>query len=164
MKNKDGYSICIPLSRQQKGFDLVVLNSKTGKSARIQVKSSTSYKHTRDEKCGFWFNNFIDKVDPTISDFYVLFGLHEGNVAGKKLNKVRAEKWWKREFLLFSATEMKELLKELKTKSGTRERFFSIVYDHGNNKLYSERGFDKEYDFTKYTFEENIISLKKYLG
>ena len=39
-KKKEGYSILIPSSRQQRGFDLVLLNSKSKKSISLQVKGS----------------------------------------------------------------------------------------------------------------------------
>ncbi len=44
LKKKQGYSVQIPLSRQQKGIDLLVYNQKTKKAVSIQVKSSRSWQ------------------------------------------------------------------------------------------------------------------------
>lgn len=48
LKKSDGYSVYIPTSRQQKGVDFIVHNSKSNKFARVQVKSSRSYTDSKD--------------------------------------------------------------------------------------------------------------------
>jgi len=40
LQKKEGYSVQIPLSRQQKGIDLLVCSLQSRKAASIQVKSS----------------------------------------------------------------------------------------------------------------------------
>jgi len=42
LPKKDGYSVLIPISRQQKGFDLMLFNYKTSKHITIQIKASRS--------------------------------------------------------------------------------------------------------------------------
>lgn len=44
LKKKDGFAIPIPLSRQQKGFDLLVYSSNRRNAATIQIKASRSYR------------------------------------------------------------------------------------------------------------------------
>lgn len=81
LPKKEGYSLNVPLNRQQKGFDLLVYSSISGKSATIQVKGSKSYKNDpykietekRRFNYGLWFNNF--KYKTGAADFYILFGL-----------------------------------------------------------------------------------------
>lgn len=76
-KNKfKEYSIFAPLSRQEKGVDLILYNRTSSKTATIQVKFSRSYVRTRKRKPStnyLWFNNFkIDKEAK--ADFYILVG------------------------------------------------------------------------------------------
>ena len=43
LDKKDGFSIYVPVSRQEKGVDFLVHNSNNNRSLRFQVKSSRSY-------------------------------------------------------------------------------------------------------------------------
>ncbi len=74
-KPRDAYSVTLPLSRHNKGWDLLVHSSKSGQAARIQVKSSRWYFEPKREERGFshvfWFNNFRAKLEG--ADFFVLF-------------------------------------------------------------------------------------------
>ena len=91
LPRKDGYSVLIPLSRQEKGIDLVVLRrSKSGQSfaLTIQVKASRTYlpiapkrKNTIRYKYYTWFNRFDV---PDRADFVILFGMYAPDLKGEK--------------------------------------------------------------------------------
>lgn len=125
-KKSKGYSILLPVSRQQKGFDLVLYNSKTKKSLRIQVKSSRTYsgnepkKKTENEKFKYytWFNKF--HVKKGISDYYILFGLYSKEVKkGIKLDHSRKpKKWYSFIILALKEKEITNLFKGVKHSFG----------------------------------------------
>ena len=43
LKKNDGYSLYIPASRQEKGVDFILRNSRSRKCVSFQVKGSRSY-------------------------------------------------------------------------------------------------------------------------
>jgi hypothetical protein len=71
----DNYSVSIPLSRQQKYYDLLLHSSQSRKCLTIQVKSSRSYLKTEiDDKTyhyNAWLTNF--KTTNPFTDFYFIF-------------------------------------------------------------------------------------------
>jgi len=153
-KKKHGYSVLIPVSRQQKGYDLMVYNQKTGRSITIQVKSSRTYegtepkKQTKNRKYRYntWFNTF--GVGDTPCDFYVLFGLYSKLIGKgvKKLDKSRkVSKWYDVVLLAFSGKEMSKFLKGLRQKkSNKQDSKFGFGFDTPK-EIYHNRGQgDKE--------------------
>ena len=108
LKKKDGFSITIPLSRQQKGFDLLVYSLNRRKAATIQIKSSRSYrqrppKRTRRNSCyhyALWFKNF--EWRRAQADFYVLFGLYAHRLKDNLKRARTTRKWWAHRLFLFS--------------------------------------------------------------
>ena len=83
-KKSGGLSVFIPVSRQQKGIDFVIVNTKNRKTLTVQVKGSRSYtrteipKRSKKElfKYNFWFNNFLHRYFKGQADVYILFGLY----------------------------------------------------------------------------------------
>jgi hypothetical protein len=83
LSKREGYSILIPLSRQEKGIDLAVVRKQPGGASRvatIQVKASKVYmpvtpkrKTTERFRYVTWFNRF-DVVSE--ADFYILFWIY----------------------------------------------------------------------------------------
>ena len=82
-KKSGGLSVFIPVSRQQKGIDFVIVNTKNRKTLTVQVKGSRSYtkteipKRSKKElfKYNFWFNNFLHPMskDRRMSIFSSVF-------------------------------------------------------------------------------------------
>jgi len=71
-----GFSIYFPLNGHQKGVDFIVHKDRTGKIARIQVKSSSSYLKDKEEYSNsIWFTikDFKKSYKPKIADFYIFF-------------------------------------------------------------------------------------------
>jgi len=73
---KNNYSVSIPLSRQQKYYDLLLYNTNNRKCLTIQVKSSRTYIKEKSPKHRFnyyaWLNNF-KKTNPFTDYYFLLF-------------------------------------------------------------------------------------------
>ena len=59
LKKSDGFSFYIPTSRQQKGIDLLIHNSKNNKLLKAQVKSSRSYINDTPRMNGGQFRYYL---------------------------------------------------------------------------------------------------------
>ncbi len=119
MKKKQ-YSIYAPLSRQEKGIDLLIRNNNNGKTTTIQVKESRIFKN--EKAFHTWFNHF--KIDDNQrADFYALTTMYPFyNCDG--LMKMSAVVY-KPLILIFTYKEMKEELENLsRTKKGNTDRAF----------------------------------------
>lgn len=171
LPKKEGYSLNIPLNRQQKGFDLLVYSSNSGKSATIQVKGSRSYKNEppkrKTEKrwfnYGLWYNNF--NYQDGAADFYILFGLFpESDIINKPLNQKRDRKtWWSSKILMFQEQKMKDFLKDLAdTKSGNPAHSFGLEFDNDSEDIYITRGSPSAEPLllNKFLIENSIKSLQ----
>jgi len=111
---KGGDSIAFPASRQNKGWDLLVFREKTGRAARIQVKSSRGYaglppRAFRDRlqvplNHYLWFNRF--DADRSLADFYILIGVYESPTA-RANDQMEA---YRRLYLMFTAGEMRRFM------------------------------------------------------
>jgi hypothetical protein len=131
-KKNDGFSVCIPVSRQQKGIDFIVLNITNGKVLRFQVKGSRPYTQSSSDqrkygafKHTFWFNNFYDRYEPDAADVYLLFGLYPAYNVKKNIKSSTTV--WKSFVLAFTDAEMEQFLDSIRTKDGrSRDRFFYI--------------------------------------
>lgn len=168
-KKNDGYSISIPLSRQEKGFDLILYNNKSKKVITIQVKASRIYKgsipkrKTKHQKFKYytWFNNFI--VEKGYADFYILFGVYTKQLENKKLDKSRkASKWYSHILLVFNENEMKKFLTGLVTRRGKPEDKFGFGFDDLKN-VYLTRGAPKVKEISEYLFHKKVNKIKKML-
>lgn len=134
-KKNDGFSVCVPVSRQQKGIDFIVLNTANAKVLRFQVKGSRPYAPSSSEgkkdgafKYTFWFNNFHDRYKPGMADVYVLFGLYQ--VYNVKKNIKSRTKFWESFVLAFTDAEMAQFLDSIQTKDAQRhDRFFYISFN-----------------------------------
>ena len=164
-KNKD-YTVLIPVSRQQKGFDLIIYNCNSKKAVTIQIKASRAYDHARAKKgfdTTFWFGNI--KYFKGRADFYILFAVYAEYSIKKILNKSRqTDKWIHNTMLVFSDKEMGRFLGNLKTKKGKTENqfYFSLNKQHPN-RIYLTRGNVKIKDYKKYLFENKIHKIERKL-
>jgi len=163
-KNK-GYAVFIPVSRQQKGIDFIIMNTKNKKVLRVQVKSSRSYlgqeksKRAKNKalKYYFWFNNFIEKYEKGCADLYLLFGLYP--IYETKHNIKSKERIWKSMILAFTDKEMLKLLKKVKTKREKKEdRFFGIGFSE-LSAIYTRRGFARQENLSGHLLINKINEL-----
>jgi len=170
LKKKEGYSVQIPLSRQQKGIDLLVYNQKTKKAVSIQVKSSRSWQrkpakreNVQKFQHGSWFHKFDCKKG--VADFYAFFILHPvGKFSGKRLDKGKAsKKWWGYKVVIFKDKEMRTLLRKIRTKGGKPESFFGFGFNDRSKDIYVTRGLKEPTRYTSHLFEHKIREIKKAL-
>lgn len=171
LKKKEGYSVQIPLSRQQKGIDLLVYNQKTKKAVSIQVKSSRSWQrkpakreNVQKFQHGSWFHKFDCKKG--IADFYAFFILHPvGKLWGKRLDKAKAsKKWWGYKVIIFNYKEMRNLLRRIRTKKGKPESFFGFGFNDRSKDIYATRGFEEPIRYTSHLFEHKVMEIRKALS
>jgi hypothetical protein len=157
---RQGYSIYVPASRQEKGVDLLVAYRAKGKTrcATLQVKYSRAYEQSRGQfKFGTLFRSFPVREQ---ADFFALASLYP-NITGR--GDTATSNRWLPLLLLFRRDEMSQFLSRLCTKSGAPERMFYLAFD-SPSKVVLTRGAREERDFTTYTFSERIGILKKHLG
>lgn len=170
-KKGDDYSIQIPLSRQQKGIDLLLYHQKTKRAVSLQIKSSRSWygrppkRKSRKEKFEYyaWFRSF--NYQKGLADFYVFFILYPKNDLGsKKLDKNRdIKKWWNSKVVIFNDNEIGQLLKEIKTKEGKPEKFFGFGFNEKSDDIVLTRGLGEHVSFKENLFENKIKEIKKNL-
>lgn len=151
---KDNFSVAIPLSRQQKFYDLLLVNGKTKKSVTIQVKSSRTWPGSEKRTFQFlsWLNYF--DVKDNYSDFYFIYMTYP--VLDKDL---RPGAKWDRKILVFNQKEMVDILNNLKTKAGKRERFFSFGFNVTDDAVVGVRGF-AHFSKRKNEFSKNLLEHK----
>ena len=166
---KDGYSVFIPISRQEKAIDLAILKkNKNGQSSvgTIQVKASRTYTpeppkrdNTKRYLYYTWFNRFDVSQE---TDFFLLFGLYAPDAGRTK--KVNA-KWYRDCSLLFTNREMKDFIANCLTVKGTPDKMFGFGFDHPT-QVFQTRG-DKDRnrrDYSDYLLDNRIGEIKKYLN
>jgi len=164
-KKKDGFSVHIPLSRQQKGFDLLIYHRASGRSAAVQVRASRSYfekppvrSTTVRYNYSLWFKRF--KEARKQADFYILFGLYpkEDIVSAPLHRKGTPKAWWHHRMLLFSDEEMHKIIEPIPSNG-----FFSFSFDHGNEKMTLTRGAEEHVDYSNHTFQRKVGMLRTFL-
>ena len=138
-KKQDGYSILLPLSRTEKGFDLALLKQNGIKRnvITIQVKTSRTYGGKRESAERFahdtWFQTFSV---PRETDWIFLVGMYPNSE--DKTRKSSAT-WWQEIILCFSREEMTGFLSRVKTRKGTPDKFFGFGFNEPTT-IYQTRG------------------------
>ncbi|MBE2226862.1 MAG: hypothetical protein IAE93_05955 [Ignavibacteria bacterium] len=165
---KKYYSILIPASRQQKGIDFVLMNLKSAKCLRFQVKSSRSWVSSKPDtniernfKYTLWFNNFIKRYKSNIADFYILFGLYQIYDNSKNIKSKKA--FWKNVILIFKDKEMRSFLKKVKTKKSQESDQFFYVRFSDMTDICATRGFPKPFPLSKYLLQNRDKEIIKIL-
>jgi len=151
---KRDYSVCIPLSRQQRGFDLLVYNLRNGNAASVQVKSSKSYDVSRhgDYDLLLWFKRF----KPRGADFYALVGVYpdhavlKHSLSGKKTV-------WSHVILLLPRDEASPLLRKI----ASRDKFFYVRFDLDFRRVDLTRPFES--NWKHFLLDRNVESLRRHL-
>lgn len=167
LPRKDGYSILIPLSRQEEGIDLAVLRRRRNnpsKTTTIQVKASRTYsslppKRTKTVRFQFetWFNRFDV---PGGADLVILCAMYPPDPG--RTTPVSA-KWYKDCSLLFTNKEMRTFMKNCKTVEGKPDRMFGFGFNGDLSEVIQTRGDSKRRgrDFKKHLLDRKISELKK---
>lgn len=164
----EGYSLYAPLSRQEKGVDLIITRrrGRVTRAASIQVKASRTYSdQARTERASHrfryytWFNNF---ELPGEADFVTLVAVYPPDEA--RSSRARGS-WWASVVLVFSHAEMRRFLRSVKTREGKRDRMFGFGFDDAS-AIFQTRGDERRQrrDFSDNLLENKIGALKHFLA
>ena len=141
-KKQNGFSVLLPSSRTEKGFDLALLKQNGVKRniITIQVKASRTYggnlpKRETTQRFAHrtWFQTFSV---PNETDWIFLVGMYPNSE--DKTRKSSAA-WWQEIILCFSREEMTDFLSQVKTRKGTPDKFFGFGFDEPT-EIYQTRG------------------------
>ena len=163
-----GYSLYVPVSRQQPGVDLMIARRRNRKIrvACIQVKSSRTYSSptaTARTKKPFryytWFNNF---ECPSEADFFCLVALYP---AVDSAQRRALGTWWAPQILLFSQTEMRQFLRRVRTVGGKRDRMFGFGFDRADQAVQTRGDPARRYrDFSQHLLSRRLAKLRRFLS
>ena len=158
LKKSDNYGFYVPVSRQQKGVDFIIVNHANNKTIKVQVKGSRLYIDNKEYPFHLWFNNFRGRYKTGDADLYILYGLYPGFVEGSKVNT--KSRLWKSVILCYSEEEIGELLSKVKTKKEQKpDRFFGFAFND-LQKIVSERGFIEKDDQLDHLLENYLERIK----
>lgn len=160
----NGYSTLIPLSSQQKGYDIALMHRTVAgsKVATFQVKSSRTYagsagvtprSKVRSFNHYMWLKSF--KV-PAEADFFLLFGLYSPNPSSLKstLNV------WRSHVLLFTHAELTKLMGSIRQKTSNKpDAHFGFGFDN-SEEAFLTRGHA---DSTHPDYSHHVLSKRKYV-
>jgi hypothetical protein len=163
-----GYSVYVPLSRQQPRVDLVVARrrGRRMRMASIQVKSSRTYSRptaTARTKRPFryytWFNNFDC---PRQADFFCLIALYPAVDAAQNR---QLGTWWAPQILVFSQSEMQRFLRRVRTVRGKRDRMFGFGFDRPNEAFQTRGDSARRFkDFSDHLLTRRLSMLRGFLS
>jgi hypothetical protein len=160
---KKEYALFVPVSRQQKGIDLLLYSLHSGKKLTVQVKSSRAYYHDTEKpvrKYGIWLNNFIDSLEKHSADYYIIYGEY----ADKGNKNINTKEYWKDFMLCYSKNEMRSHLQRIKQKKNPtqKDNFFGYVFDC-NKAIYTGRGIENEEKIVNQFLKDKIEEMKNKL-
>jgi hypothetical protein len=166
LPRKDGYSVLVPLSRQEEGIDLAVLHrgvTDKSETLTIQVKASRTYHPSppkRKDTVRFRFYTWFNRFDvPDRADFVILFGMYAPDLA--KTTRVSAD-WYKDCSLVFTREEMRQFMSDCKTVGGTPDRMFGFGFNDLSKIILTRGDMNRSgRDFTTYLLENRITELMK---
>lgn len=166
LPRNDGYSVLVPLSRQEKGVDLAVLHRLADGNSRtitIQVKASRTYLSgpaKRQDTVRYQFTTWFNRFEPSDrADFFVLFGLFAPSLG--QTTTVSAT-WYKDCSLLFSREEMKRFIAECKTVGGQPDRMFGFSFNDTSKVILTRGDMDRSgKDYSDHVLERRIAELMK---
>ena len=156
-----GYSVYAPLSRQEKGVDLLLARRLNGvtRAATLQVKYSRAYERPPGAQYRFstWFRAFPVSER---ADFFVLASLYpriDGRGSGTKSS------WWLPMLLLLRRKEIADLMSSLRTRSGKVDSMFYFGFNKPDCVVLT-RGAPEHRDVSSLTFAARLPLLKEYLA
>jgi len=136
------YEVFIPLNNQLKDYDLVLMNQKTKKIAKIQVKESREYNLTKGDG---WFGIKKDKVINKVADFYV-FLIYTAEKNKHKMKMVNRT-------LIVPGDILLEKSRHKRVRKGGYDYYFKIQKD----KAYEDR--EQIVDYTKYKDNFDLLRI-----
>src|SRR3954452_21593803 len=161
LPGSEGFSIYAPLSRQERGVDLL-LSRRIGHASRVatlQVKYSRAYEAKPGSKFKFviWYRSF--RVPPE-ADFVILASLYP-NVTGSGGGK--RSSWWLPLLLVFTREEMEVFISSLRTRSGSLDQMFYFGFD-SPSCVVQTRGAPEHRDCSEFMLQSRLPLLRTFLG
>ncbi len=169
---KLGFSIHTPLSRQQKGVDLVVVRRRGRHSwaKTIQIKSSRTYSRKPSTRAPrspplrqFRFYTWLKTFDcPPEADFFCLVALYPSVDVAQHRER---GSWWSPQILVFTQREMRRLLRSIRTAKGKPDSMFGFGFDDAD-EVVQTRGYHgrTQRDFSRYLLSHRVGILRRALG
>jgi hypothetical protein len=159
LPTSQGYSVYVPLSRQEKGVDLLLTRRLNGvtRAVTLQVKYSRAYEKGAPHRFTTWFRVF--QVSER-ADLYVLASLYpriDGRGGGTKSSH------WLPMLLLFRRQEIADLMSSLRRRSGKQETMFYFGFDEPEH-VWLTRGSPEHRDVSAFIFKERLPLVKEYLA
>ena len=157
---RQGYSVYAPLSRQEKGVDLLLARRLNGvtRAVTLQVKYSRAYEQPPGAQYRFWTLFRVFPVSER-ADFFVLASLYP-RIDGRGSGTMSS--WWLPMLLLFQREEIADLMSALRTRSGKVDNMFSFGFNKPDRVVLT-RGAPEHRDVSSFTFAAQLPLLKEFL-
>jgi len=164
-KTRHGYSIFVPVSRTEKGIDLLLSRRSESRlsSVTFQVKASRTYLGdavvTKSGKRKFRYSTWFKRFDvPQQADFVVLFGTYAPEPSRRKHV---SPGWWRSLVLVFSQIEMHNFMAGVMTKSGKPDKMFGFGFDHEGEAFLTRGEQAREpRDLSAHLFSRKVDEIK----
>lgn len=162
-----GYSLLIPMSRQEKGYDLALIkcSPRGNRVVTFQIKASRTYiaeprvvnNRRRFRYTGF-FNCF--KV-PDQADFILICSMFAPDPLRTRPVTAR---WYRDCTLLFTRDEMKSFFTKCRTRQGKPESMFYFAFDKPE-EVYQTRGIQEgtQQDCSHFLLDRRIGEIQNAL-
>ena len=168
-RKKEGYSLLLPLSGQQKGYDIALMHrqSNSSKVVTFQVKGSRSYEGSPGTapisgRRTFAHNMYLNAFSvPAEADFFVFISQYPSN----RTNLRQSTNLWSSHMLLFSQKELAALMKKLrKKKTNTPETHFNFGFDKSNEAFLTRGHADAQHpDYSAHVLANNVSKIQNAL-
>lgn len=166
-KRLENVSVFVPASPQEKGIDLLLYSfdaKGAAKTQTVQVKQSRTYE-LEDGWYDLFFNAFPVRER---TDWFILVGVYPAKKdASKKDNLHNLE--WKKIFLAFNNSEMKEFIEGLRQKKdpSKQDEYFGFkfrVSKKGEVQIFHTRGAVEERKIDEHLLANQIKILAEDLN
>lgn len=166
-KAKDGYSVFVPTSRQEKGIDILLTKrySIGLKCASFQVKSSRTYSPTppkRETTIRYSYYTWFNRFDvPANADFFLLVGIYPPD---ENRTRKTNHSWWNSAVLMLTQEEMKNFMDNVKTRTGTPDSMFGFGFNNTKEIFLTRGDQDRSMkDYSSFLFQNRIKEIEKFL-
>jgi len=161
LKKRDGYSIFIPVSRQQQGCDFLIVGPRSRRTVRVQVKSSRGYQAKESPQHHFLFRNLAPRYRSGDADLYAFTCHYPIYATGHSVRDPR--RFWETTILVFTDEEIARLLPRIRSKSGKADSFFTFGFDNEKKVMFTRGSLNGE-PVTSYLLRNRVKELKGMLG
>jgi hypothetical protein len=160
-QTKDGYSVLVPVSRTEKGIDLV-LTRRTDRKTRaltFQIQTSRTYAGTENKRRRYqhvtWTGRFEVRQQ---ADFVVLFGLYPpDDQSGVGLSKSHV--------MIFSNADMAALIASAETRDGNPDKLFGFGFYSADEAYLTGGSKTREHvDYSHHLFTNQTAGIRAALG